>query len=81
MTDEMNDRLRRVENELRQTHPNIQKIENELRVFRVEMAPLLKAYNDNQSAMRKLFWTIVSAVIMALGAMGIISFIVKHSVK
>lgn len=77
----MSDRLRRVEEELRQTHPNIQKIENDLRVFRVEMMPLLKAYNDNQSAMRKLFWSIVSAVIMALGAMGIISFIVKHSAK
>lgn len=81
MSNEIDKRLDKLEDEIRQARPNIQKLEAELRVFRVEIAPLIKAYSENQSAMRRLFWSLIGVAVMALGSMGVISFIVKHSAK
>lgn len=81
MSDELNRRMSRVEAELDKVNPNLSQIREDLRVHIMEMAPIIRAYNENATALRRVIWTVISLIVVALGSYGILGFLAKHTPK
>ncbi len=79
---QITERLQRLEAEIERLRNSadsrsekLSALTTEFKVLRTELRPMLKMYSENQSSVRRLFWTAATAIVLALGSLGVISFI------